>query len=224
MSSTLASNDHRSPSPDRRSPSPDRRSPSPEAYQAERLNAASSPSAQPPTPTYYDRYIGYVTFYGTRPKEQYGFVQAQGMWRIFDDGTRTFVPTNIPERIWFHASRVRAQHSESPKVLTHFSLNDTIEFELELVEFEGKDSYRARDVTALFEGKLPCQASVVTSMPYHVALRRLAQNQANRGEYHYSSVIRRYIDHQDEDQDEDKDDNEDDNESGNSGNGGKKGE
>jgi hypothetical protein len=138
------------------------------------------------------RYFGRIIHYDSRPKEQYGFIEAQGIWKIYANGNREFMPHDTEDdRIHFHVSRLREVQAACPHPFVKFCDNDAVEFQL-TADWDGDTpSYHAHDVTGLMEGQLPCHKGVVTYVPYHVALRRVVREEVQSGQTQFNRHINR---------------------------------
>lgn len=137
---------------------------------------------------------GRVTYYNSKPGQQFGFIADIG---VLGDNTSD----SIGDRVYFHRSFVRSMiPTDSPRALVQFSINTIVEYVLEThVDVNGQESYRAKDITGLYEMALPFHAGIVTFTPYNVAMKKRARNDVSEGQRHFERLTRRlevtYVDH-----------------------------
>ena len=144
---------------------------------------SSSNSISTPTPV---RRHGRVTYSNSKPGQQYGFIIDHG---VIGDTTNT----PLGDRIYFHRSFVRSMvPRDSPRALVQFSINTIVEYVLEThVDTNGKESYRAKDITGLYEMALPFHAGIVTFTPYTVAMKKRARDDVADGQRRFDHITRR---------------------------------
>ena len=131
------------------------------------------------------RRYGRVVHYDSRPKEQYGFIEELGTW-----GQDEVIKDN---RIYFHAKRIRrigniGNQTLVPRPLVKFCEGDIVEYVVEINTNNEKTSYRAYDITGLHEGYLPFHKGIITFTPYHVALKKMARQDVEKGQAHFEFV------------------------------------
>ena len=131
------------------------------------------------------RHYGRVLYYDSRPQERYGFIEELGSWGH---------DALVTERVYFNMSFVRSQHSvtKASCPLIKFCPGDIVEYTRVECEHNDEVSYRAYDVTGVYEGKLPCHYGVVTFTPYHVAMKKMARQDVHHGQAHFEAVQTTY--------------------------------
>ena len=137
-------------------------------------------------PTPPARRHGRVTYYNSKPGQQFGFIADLG---VLGDTKRD----TIGDRVYFHRSFVRSMVStDSPRPLVQFSINTIVEYVLEThVEVDGQESYRAKDITGLYGMALPFHAGIVTFTPYTVAMKKRARDDVSDGQRRFDHITRR---------------------------------
>ena len=151
-----------------------------------------SSSDNPTTPPV--RRHGRVTYYNSKPGQQYGFIADLG---VLDDAT----DDRLADRIYFHRSFVRSiAPIGSPRALVQFSINTIVEYVLEThVDVNDQESYRAKDITGLYEMALPFHAGIVTFTPYTVAMKKRARDDVSEGQRRFERITRQleaiHVDH-----------------------------
>lgn len=151
-----------------------------------------SSSENPTTPPV--RRHGRVTYYNSKPGQQYGFIDDLG---VIDDATND----TIGDRIYFHRSFVRSiVPTGSPRALVQFSINTIVEYGLEIhIDVDNQKSYRAKDITGLYGMALPFHAGIVTFTPYTVAMKKRARDDVSEGQRRFERITRQleatYVEH-----------------------------
>lgn len=128
---------------------------------------------------------GRVTYYNSKPGQQFGFIADLG---VLGDNTSDA----IGDRVYFHRSFVRSMiPTDSPRALVQFSINTIVEYVLEThVDVNGQESYRAKDITGLYEMALPFHAGIVTFTPYTVAMKKRARDDVSDGQRRFDHITR----------------------------------
>lgn len=128
------------------------------------------------------RHYGRVVHYDSRQKERFGFIVDLGSWQ---DEER------VQERIYFNPSRVR-KIATPIQPLVMFCDGNSVEYLLEKKMYNGEVSYRAYDITGLHEGYLPFHKNVITATPHHVAMKRIAKKDAEKGQAHFEAIQKKH--------------------------------
>ena len=145
------------------------------------MSSSSTTTTTPPV-----RRHGRVTYYNSKPNQQYGFITDLGV--LGDTTSET-----VGDRIYFHRSFVRSMvPRDSPRALVQFSINTIVEYVLEThINDDDEESYRAKDITGLYEMALPFHAGIVTFTPYNVAMRKRARDDVSDGQRRFEHITRR---------------------------------
>ena len=128
---------------------------------------------------------GRITFYNSKPGHQYGFITDLGVVGKGRDNV-------IDARVYFHRSFVRSLPTTGgPRSLVQFSVNTIVEYMLERhADGHNKQTYRAKDITGLYEMGLPFHAGIVTFTPYSVAMKKRASADVAEGQRRFEHITR----------------------------------
>lgn len=132
----------------------------------------------PPAPHPIRRF-GVVTKYDDRPKENFGFIRELGNWNNN--------PDIVIDRVYFHVTHIRNRVTPNGfPIFGSFCPGDCVEYVRNIrYDKDGNPSYRAVDITGIYETGLPCEHGIVTFMPYKVAHARTAKHNKVHAKHRY---------------------------------------
>ena len=132
------------------------------------------------------RHFGRVLSFNSDPQNpnHYGFVEELGTWG--DDKI-------TKDRVYFREEYLREMDSEYTVLMVEFPANTIIQYTLSKKQTRDGVSYRAYDITGMCEGPLPFHASLLSAVPYDVALKRAIRHQANLAQSQYQTNLEEHV-------------------------------